>query len=168
MKSILLRVAFGVVTLASATGADGCTIGWPTGTGGSTSGGSTGNYTKASYVNVVNCESQSDPTAHAYAVYYKVGFSGWIFAGQASVQSGASCDGVNLQNIDPGSSVPVYFDSGSDYHIRAIQIDFGDPYGSPATCDSSTGEGKGCTSSQILEMIYTADEYAGPQTFTIK
>lgn len=165
MKSILLRLVFGAVTLASATGADGCSIGYG-GTGSGTS--PTGNYTKASSVNVVNCEATSDPNAHAYAVYYHVGFSGWIYAGQASTQFGAACDGYNVQNADPGSIVTVYFDSGSDYTIRAIEVDYGDPYGSPATCDSSTGAGTNCTGDQILEMKYTADEYAGVATFGIK
>lgn len=164
VKSILLRLVFGAVTLASATGADGCSIGWGTGN----PPPPTGSYTKASSVNVVNCQATSDPFAHAYAVYYHVGFSQWIYAGQASTQFGAACDGYNVQNADPGSIVPIYFDSGSDYTIRAIEIDFGDPYGAPATCDSSTGAGTGCTGDQIREMKYTADQYAGTATFGIK
>ncbi len=165
MKSILLRLVFGAVTLASATGADGCQIGLP-GTGTGTS--PTGNYTKASSVNVINCQAQGNPNAHAYAVYYHVGFSGWLYVGQANVQPVQACDVYNTEGADIGSIVHVYFDSGSDYTIRAIEIDPGDPYGNPGTCDSSTGAGTGCTPGQIFEQTYTASESAGVETFGIK
>ncbi len=164
MKSILLRLVFGAVTLASATGADGCQIGLP-GTGTGTS--PTGNYTKASAVNVINCQAQGDPFAHAYAVYYKVGFSGWIPAGEANVQPVQACDVYHTENADFGSIVPIHFDSGSDYTIRAIEMDFGDGY-TPPSCHSDTGAGTGCSVDQIFEQTYTASASAGVETFGIK
>jgi hypothetical protein len=150
-KSEYLTYCALLLTLAS-----GCEIDW------SKWKGSDNEYPKASGVNVLNCSVDFSPyeKGFAYAVFARNGEAPWQPYGNIS---------PILSSNDCGTSVAyVPFDSAGIWTVRAIKIDFGDPYGPPPTCNSSTGDAEGCDTTQYTTQMFTQDPAQPDATMTVK
>jgi hypothetical protein len=155
-KEHVVKIALTYCTLLL-TLASGCTIDW-----GNWKGGGQNEYPKASGVNVLNCSVDNSPyeKGFAYSIYARTGEGSWQSYGDISPITSANDCGTSVAHVP--------FDSPGIWTVRAIQIDFGDPYGSPNQCNSSTGNAEGCAPGQYTTQMFTQDPTQPDTTMTVK
>lgn len=127
-------------------------------------GGETGSsHGLASGVNIYDCtivDVGSGKQGVWYAIYWQHDEEPWQPISPASVQvQPTPLNEFNTADCPPDPNGPsaffLPFDQAGTWKVRVIEVSFGDPYGQPNQCDSSTWEAKNCTSAQWEERIYT-------------